>query len=47
LNTVPNGYVGDYEELHAMGNDLGAVFALGAPAATEGPTDIFFARISF
>jgi hypothetical protein len=47
LNTVPNGYVGDYEELHAVGADFGAVFALGAPAATEGPTDIFFARIPF
>jgi hypothetical protein len=46
FNTIPGG-VGDYEELKAIGNDFGAVFALGAPAAVEGPADIFFARISF
>jgi hypothetical protein len=55
--TAANGSVGDYQELHAIGEDLGAVFVLGpctgptvtesCPAATEGPTDIFFARISF
>ena len=37
----------DYEQLHEIGNDFGAVFALGGPSATEGSTDIFYARISF
>jgi len=50
------GSVGGYQELHAIGNDFGAVFPLGpctgstatasCPAATDGPTDIFFAEIA-
>lgn len=47
LSSIPNGSICTYEELHAMPRGFGAVFALGAPTATEGATDIFFARISF
>jgi len=56
LSAVPGGSVGDYQELHPVGADLGAIFMLGpclqqptdtCPAQTEGPTDVYFARISF
>jgi hypothetical protein len=50
LHSIPNESLGTYEELQAIGNDFGAVYALGASTtgdgATDGATDIFFARIT-
>ena len=55
LNTVPGNWLGDIEDLHAIGPDFAAVFALGAcetgvsgcdAGATDGATDIFFARVA-
>jgi hypothetical protein len=39
-------YVGEYQGLAALrGRGFAAVFTLAAPQASDGPTDIFFARI--
>jgi len=47
---------GDCQVLQPLGHGLAAVFFLGpcnavpsdsCPATTEGPTDVYFARISF
>jgi hypothetical protein len=46
LSSLPGG-VGDHQELHAAANQLGASFVLGAPAAGDGPDDVFYARIGF
>jgi hypothetical protein len=38
--------VGEYQGLAAVGDrGFAAIFALAAPFATDGPTDIFVARI--
>jgi hypothetical protein len=38
--------LGEYQGLAALrGNGFAAVFTMAAPQATDGPTDIFFARI--
>jgi hypothetical protein len=51
-----SGSVEDYQALQTLGNGFAAMFLLGpctqqptdsCPEATDGPTDIFFARISF
>lgn len=56
LNAIPLGYLGDYQEMHAVGDAFEAVVVLGpctqqssasCPDATEGPGDVYFARISF
>ena len=44
----PSGFwrLGEYQGLSALGgNGFAAVFTMAAPQATDGPTDIFFARI--
>jgi hypothetical protein len=39
-------YVGEYQGIAALGKrSFGAMFVLAAPFATDGPTDVFFARI--
>jgi hypothetical protein len=49
LRTAPlphHNYVGEYQGLAALrGRGFAAAFTLAAPFATDGPTDIFFARI--
>jgi hypothetical protein len=38
-------FVGDYQGLVALQGGFGAIFAMSKPAATVGPSDVFFARI--
>jgi hypothetical protein len=38
-------FVGDYQGLVALPGGFGAIFAQAKPAASFGPTDVFFARI--
>jgi hypothetical protein len=50
LRTAPlpaHAFVGEYQGLAAFprGGGFAAIFTLAAPFATDGPTDIFFARI--
>jgi len=55
LSALPSG-LGDYQTLRPLGDGLAAVFLLGpctatpsdsCPATTEGPSDVYFARITF
>jgi hypothetical protein len=55
IEQIPGAWVGEFVDLRAMENGVGAVFALGACEASAGPdctgakegrTDIFFARIA-
>jgi hypothetical protein len=46
LRTAPNGRLGEYQGLAAIGkHGFAAVFTMAAPQAKDGPSDIFFARI--
>jgi hypothetical protein len=46
LRTAPNGRLGEYQGLAAIGrHGFAAVFTMAAPQARNGPSDIFFARI--
>jgi len=46
LRTAPNGRLGEYQGLAAIGrHGFAAVFTMAAPQAKNGPSDIFFARI--
>jgi hypothetical protein len=46
LDEVPGRWLGDFQEMKPLVTGFAAVFALGAPKAIEGPTDIFFARLT-
>jgi hypothetical protein len=45
FRTAPRGRIGEYQGLAATGKDFAAAFTMTEPAAVDGPSDIFFARI--
>lgn len=45
FRTAPRGRIGEYQGMAAARKDFAAAFTVTKPAAVDGPSDVFFARI--